>query len=57
LARKGRVDRDGDVEILVVPGAGSERRLRILEGLALRVLDEFFAEDAATTFGLFVAGL
>lgn len=50
------LDDDGDAEVVCAPGAGAERRLRILDGLTLATLDELFAEHALFTAGLFVAG-
>jgi hypothetical protein len=43
------------VEIFTAPGRGNERRIRVLDGLPLGVLDQFFTEPPSYAAGLFIA--
>jgi hypothetical protein len=46
---------DGVSDLIVVPGPGQASEVKVLDGLSLSTVDDFFANGAAVR-GLFVAG-
>ena len=55
-AMVGLHDHEGQLNVLTGPGKGTAAAVNVLDGLALPLLDSFFAYGDDFTGGLFVAG-